>query len=171
MAEAFIGIGSNLGNKRGNCMNALDALDAKAEISLLKASSLYYTEPYGDIKQDWFVNSVAKVETELNPFDLLQLLKTIESEFGRARNIKGGPRTLDLDMLFYDNLVLSQDRLTIPHPLSHERAFVLIPLMEIASHFIHPVLKVSAMELLNDLNDGKIVQPLQNQQELISHCL
>lgn len=171
MAEAFISIGSNLDDKRDNCSRALDALAVQNEITLLIASSLYDTEPYGDIEQDWFVNSVAKVETELNPFDLLQLLKTIESEFGRARNIKGGPRTLDLDMLFYDNLVLSQDWLTIPHPLSHERAFVLIPLMEIASHFIHPVLKVSAMELLNDLNDRKIVQPLQNQQELISHCL
>lgn len=171
MAEAFISIGSNLDDKRDNCSRALDALAVQNEITLLIASSLYDTEPYGNIEQDWFVNSVAKVETELNPFDLLQLLKTIESEFGRARNIKGGPRTLDLDMLFYDNLVLSQDRLTIPHPLSHERAFVLIPLVEIAPHFIHPVLKVSAMELLNDLNDGKIVQPLQNQQELISHCL
>lgn len=171
MAEVFIGIGSNLDDKRGNCMNALDALAAKNEITLLSASSLYYTEPYGDIEQDWFVNSVAKVETELNPFDLLKLLETIEIEFGRVREEKGGPRTLDLDMLFYDDLVLSQNGLTIPHLLSHERAFVLIPLMEIAPHFIHPVLKMSVMELLNDLNDGKIVQPLQNQKELISHCL
>lgn len=171
MAEVFIGIGSNLDDKRDNCSRALDTLAAQNEITLLIASSLYYTEPYGDIEQDWFVNSVAKVETELDPFDLLERLKTIESEFGRVRNIKGGPRTLDLDMLFYDDLVLRQDRLTIPHPLSHERAFVLIPLVEIAPHFIHPVLKMSAMELFNGLNDGKIVQPLQNQQELISHSL
>jgi len=171
MAEVFIGIGSNLDDKCGNCSRALDALAAKREITLLLASSLYDTEPYGDIEQDWFVNSVAKVETELNPFDLLKLLKTIESDFGRTRNIKGGPRTLDLDMLFYDNLVLSQDQLTIPHPLCHERAFVLIPLMEIAPHFIHPVLKMSVIKLLNALNDGKMVQPLQNQQELTSHCL
>ena len=171
MAEVFIGIGSNLEDKRGNCVNALDALDGSAEISLLKASSLYYTEPYGDVEQGWFVNSVAKVETELDPFDLLKLLKTIEREFGRVKSVKGGPRTLDLDMLFYDDLVLDQNGLTIPHPLSHERAFVLIPLMEIAPHFIHPVLKVSVVELLNNLKDGKIVQPLQNQKELISHCL
>ncbi len=171
MAKAFIGIGSNLGDKSGNCSRALDTLAAQNKITLLSASSLYYTEPYGDIEQDWFVNSVAKVKTELDPFDLLKRLKTIEIEFGRVREEKGGPRTLDLDMLFYDNLVLSQGRLTIPHPLSHERAFVLIPLMEIAPHFIHPVLKMSVMELLNDLNDGKIVQPLQNQQELISHSL
>ncbi len=171
MTEAFIGIGSNLDDKRGNCSRALDTLAAQNEITMIHTSSLYHTEPYGDIEQDWFVNSVAKVETELDPFELLKLLKAIESEFGRVRNVKGGPRTLDLDMLFYDDLVLSQDRLTIPHPLSHERAFVLIPLMEIAPHLIHPVFKMSVMELLNDLNDGKIVQPLQNQQELISHCL
>jgi 2-amino-4-hydroxy-6-hydroxymethyldihydropteridine diphosphokinase len=171
MAEVFIGIGSNLDNKRDNCSRALDTLAAQNEITLLSASSLYYTEPYGDIEQDWFVNSVVKIGTELDPFDLLKRLKAIEVEFGRVRDVKGGPRTLDLDMLFYDDLVLSQDCLTIPHPLSHERAFVLIPLMEIAPHFIHPVSKVSVMKLLDDLNDGKIVQPLQNQQELINHCL
>ncbi len=171
MAEAFIGIGSNLDDKRGNCSRALDTLAAQKEITLLSASSLYYTEPYGDIEQSWFVNSVAKIETELDPFDLLKRLKAIEVEFGRVREVKGGPRTLDLDMLFYDELVLSQDCLTIPHPLSHERAFVLIPLMEIAPHFIHPVFKMSVMELFNDLNDGKIVQPLQNQRESISQYL
>ena len=171
MAKAFIGIGSNLGDKRGNCSNALNALAAKNEITLLSASSLYYTEPYGDIEQDWFVNSVAKVETELNPFDFLKLLKTIEIEFGRVREEKGGPRTLDLDMLFYDDLVIRTDVLTIPHPLAHERAFALVPLMEIEPALIHPVFQMSVVELLNDLNDGKRVQPLQNQKELISHCL
>ena len=170
MATAFIGIGSNLGDKKGNCNGGLEALAEKKEITLLKSSSLYFTEPYGDIKQGWFVNSVVKVETELNPFELLKVLKTTEVDFGRVREEKGGPRTLDLDMLFYDDLVLSKDGLTIPHPLAHERAFVLIPLKEIAPDLIHPVIKKRVVVLLNDLDDGKKVQLLQDQQELIRNC-
>jgi 2-amino-4-hydroxy-6-hydroxymethyldihydropteridine diphosphokinase len=164
MAVVFLGIGSNMGDKRENCKGAVATLSSHDGMILLKTSSLYYTEPYGDIEQDWFVNAVAQCKTELGPNDLLRLLKSIESAFGRMGGKRGGPRTLDLDLLFYDDLVLKRDGLTIPHPFSHERAFVLVPLAEIAPDLIHPVIKKRARELLQNLNDGKKVQLLQEEQ-------
>ena len=162
MSIAFISVGSNIGDGVSNCTNAVRALSEREGIGHLKSSSLYFTEPYGDIEQEWFINSVVKIETNLSPLELLYLLHEIEGSFGRKREISGGPRTVDMDLLFYDNLIMRDRGITLPHPHLHARAFVLTPFIEIEPHFIHPVLKRSVEELSRELNDGKKVLMVEN---------
>lgn len=134
---AYISLGSNLGDR----LKALgDAISHMApEIFPLAYSKIYETPPWGYEDQPPFLNQVVKVETNLSPFDLLNKLKDIENFLGRKPGFRYGPRLIDLDILFFDDLVLSSNTLTIPHPEIENRAFVLIPLVEIASSHIHPV--------------------------------
>ncbi|MFQ5899995.1 MAG: 2-amino-4-hydroxy-6-hydroxymethyldihydropteridine diphosphokinase [Thermodesulfobacteriota bacterium] len=159
MAIVFIGIGSNLGDRHGNCQVAIERLE-QTGIKVLKQSSFYETEPHGPRGQPWFVNCVVKVETQLTPLGLLTILQMIENEFGRKRNEKWVARPLDLDILFYNSLVMENERITLPHPLSHLRGFVLIPLTEIDPDLIHPILKKTITELTENLKDGKKVDPI-----------
>ena len=143
--DVFIGSGSNLGNR-------LTALDTAAkllapDIRVLKASKVYETPPWGYEDQPAFLNQVLQVETELDPPALLMFLKRIELKMGRKATFRYGPRTIDLDILFYDGLIYSTDSLQIPHSLASERAFVLVPMREIAPEFIHPVLGKTMTEL------------------------
>ncbi|HSE84073.1 MAG TPA: 2-amino-4-hydroxy-6-hydroxymethyldihydropteridine diphosphokinase [Thermodesulfobacteriota bacterium] len=158
MPTVFVGIGSNLGNRIENCAEAIRKISGFAAIFAI--SSIYETEPVGNEDQPNFINCAVKIETDLSPYDLLSSLQSIEDNLGRERVQKLGPRTIDLDILFYNNLVIESDELIIPHPSAHLRRFVLEPLSEIAPYLIHPVLKVSISNLLEGLNDPKSVVKL-----------
>jgi 2-amino-4-hydroxy-6-hydroxymethyldihydropteridine diphosphokinase len=147
MAVVYLGIGSNLGDRKGNCLAALRRLEAK-EIHIKKQSSMLETKPWGVTAQPDFINMAAEAETVLSPEDLLSVLKDTEIEMGREPGMRWGPRVIDLDILFYDDKIIRSEFLIIPHPFLHERAFVLEPLSEIAPDFVHPVVKKTIRELL-----------------------
>ncbi len=151
MSAAYIGIGSNLGNRRANCMRAVELLQEKG-VTVRKKSSLYETEPWGVKDQPPFLNMVIETEMKLTPHELLRILKAIEIEIGREATFRWGPRIIDLDILLFDDIIFKNDNLTIPHPLMHERDFVLRPLAEIAPEIRHPVLKASIEELFQKIH-------------------
>ena len=138
MPLAFIALGANLADPAHQIRAALESLSRLPDSRLLRASSLYRTAPVGVAGQPDFINAVALVETTLAPRDLLAALFAIEAEFGRRRDYHNAPRTLDLDLLLYDDLVLDGAELQLPHPRMHLRAFVLAPLLEIAPASIIP---------------------------------
>lgn len=152
----FIALGSNLGDRLKNLQRAAELL----QVEILKNSSLYETEPVGYLQQPWFLNSVIRVHTELSPVDLLRRCQEVEKKLGRKRDIPKGPRTLDLDILFFNQVILNMPDLILPHPAILERRFVLEPLNEIAPNFIHPVLHKTVSELLRDCPDQSIVKKL-----------
>jgi len=154
---AYIGIGSNLGDKLHYCEKSISEIIKIDCHKLLAKSSLFKTEPMGYPSQDWFVNGVIKIETDLEPFELLRTLKTIEAQLGRTETFRWGPRTIDLDILFFDDIQIQTGELKIPHPLIQDRKFVLIPLAEIDRYLIHPILKRTIQELLdNSIEDQKV---------------
>lgn len=149
MATAYLSLGSNLGHREANIKSALKMLGQEARI--IKVSSLYETEPVGYKDQPWFLNLVCVVETELAPQALLKFVKAVERKLGRKSTRRFGPRVIDIDILFYHDLVLDSPDLTIPHPRLAERAFVLVPLKEIASRLIHPLLSLTVEELFQQV--------------------
>ncbi len=157
---AYIGIGSNLGDKLVHCEKAISEILRIDRQKLLAKSSFYKTQPIGYRSQDWFVNGVIKIETDLEAHELLQTLKTIESQLGRAETFRWGPRTIDLDILFFDDIQIRTEGLQIPHPLIQDRQFVLIPLVEIDRDLIHPVFKKTIQELLNSFKEDQGVEKL-----------
>ncbi len=165
MATVYLSLGSNLGHREANIKSALEMLGQETRI--LQVSSLYETEPVGYKDQPWFLNLVCAVETELAPQALLELAQTIEKNLGRKQTCRFGPRLIDLDILFYDDLVLDSPDLTIPHPRLAERAFVLVPLKEIAPGLVHPLSDLTIEELLKRLENPEQVclySELSNQQ-------
>lgn len=156
----YIGIGSNLGDSLKNCRDAVDAISRTTGIDLEAGSSFYKTEPVGIEAQNYFVNAVVEIKTALSPESLLQVLQNIENSMGRKKEVKGGPRIIDLDLLFYGQDVVNENGLIIPHPEIHKRRFVLEPLCEIASYFIHPSFGVSIRGLKERLSDKKVVEKI-----------
>jgi len=158
MAIAYLGLGSNLGDRRANLYAARTGLPPAA--SVLRASGIYQTEPWGYLEQPAFLNQVLEVETSLPPANLLAALKRLEAGLGRQATFRYGPRLIDLDILLYDNLVINQPDLVIPHPQLAQRAFVLVPLAELAPGLLHPVLGVTIGELKEriDLSGVKLVE-------------
>lgn len=148
-----------------NCKNALECISRVNEIQLTDVSSFYTTEPVGREDQNWFVNAVIEIKTTLGASRLLHVLQDIENSLGRKRAIKGDPRIIDLDLLFYGHDVIDEADLTVPHPELHKRRFVLEPLNEIASYFIHPAFGVSVRGLRDRLNDQKMVRLLEKSNK------
>jgi len=150
MPTAYLGIGSNLGNRKHNCRTAISHL-IDSGIKVLRHSSMIETEPWGMKDQPPFINMAIKLQTDLTPEDLLTLLKKIEITVGRVPGPRWGPRVIDLDILFYNNLIMDTAELKIPHQEIIARYFVLKPLAEIAPDLVHPVLKKSILQLLSEL--------------------
>ena len=159
---AYIAVGSNIGKPLQNCIEAIHKISKNDYIKITSKSSFYQTSPIGNIKQECFVNSVVKINTSLNPESLLSYLLGIETEMGRVRKEKWGPRIIDLDILFYDSLILNKEAITIPHPEIQKRNFVLIPLCEIAENLIHPNLKKTIRTLLKESTDDSTVDKLSS---------
>jgi 2-amino-4-hydroxy-6-hydroxymethyldihydropteridine diphosphokinase len=156
--HAYIGIGSNLGDRKANALEAIERVSKLPGTRVMRASSLYESEPLGDAKT-WFVNSVIEIETEFPPDQLLRRLKAIEEAMGRKR-VKGkrwGSRIIDLDILLCDQEMVDKRSLKIPHPEMHKRRFVLLPLAELAPQVIHPQLKQTVSALLANVKDEKRV--------------
>ncbi len=142
MTKAYIGLGSNIGNKKDNILRALFLLKEHEEIEVTKVSTLIETDPVDYLEQDKFFNGALELETELGARELLVVLQKIENDMGRIRGIPNGPRLIDLDLLFFGSEVINENDLIVPHPRLHERGFVVEPLKEICPNFEHPVLKV-----------------------------
>ena len=151
MPRAYLSIGSNLGDRINYLKKALEKLKQN-NIQIIKSSNIIETEPYGYKEQGKFLNMAVEIDSELEPFELMKLISKIESELGRIRTKRWGPRVIDIDIIFYDYLIINEPDLKIPHPDMQNRFFVLKPLQEIAPDFVHPVLKKTITELLENLN-------------------
>jgi len=160
--RAFIGIGSNLGDRKANYLEAIDRMQKLPGTRIVKQSSLYESEPLGDAKT-WFVNAVVELETEFSAAELLKRLKAIEAAMGRkrARGKRWGSRIIDLDILFFNNEIIDKRTLKVPHPELQHRRFVLAPLAELAPQLVHPRLGVTVSELLAGLKDAKKIHLLR----------
>jgi len=163
---AYIGIGSNIGDKIGQCKKAITEILKVDSHKLLAKSSFYKTKPIGYTSQGWFVNGVIKIETDLEAFDLLRALKAIEVRLGRTETFQWGPRTIDLDILLFDDKKIKIEELQIPHPHLNERQFVLIPLAEIDRNLVHPVLKKTFGELLENIKEDQGVEKLPSSPSI-----
>ena len=161
MVKAYIGLGSNTGNREKNLSRAFsiinNTLDVKAK------SSVYEAEPIGYMYDDWFLNAVLEVETDLEPEQLLRRLQMIEDQFGRNRSIKYGKVTLDLDLLFYEDKVMERFDLQIPHTKIPDRRFVLLPMSEIAPEFVHPITNKSMKDMLKEVGREKSVKKIRRK--------
>jgi 2-amino-4-hydroxy-6-hydroxymethyldihydropteridine diphosphokinase len=156
--SALIALGSNIGNRYDNLTNAIKILTAYSDIQLVNYSSVYETDPVGYVEQDLFLNMVIEIKTALSALELLERCLKVESELGRKREIRWGPRTIDLDILTFNQENIETEKLIVPHPRMLERAFVMIPLLE-----IKPNLHLLGMEkpitaLLNELPDKEGVR-------------
>jgi len=152
----FIGAGTNLGNRQENLKTALIKISGFVKIE--KTSSIYETQPVDYEDQGWFLNLVVQATTELQPVELLGNLKNTEVSMGRQPTFSKGPRIIDLDILLYSDLILTDTDLIIPHPEMHRRSFVLTPLNEIAPEFFHPELKKNISSLLTELEQAEEVK-------------
>ena len=150
--KAFIGLGSNLGEREAMIRLALDDLARLPSTALVRASSLYDTEPVGEVDQPNFLNAVAQIDTELTARQLLWNLQLIEKRLGRVRTQRWGPRTIDLDLLLFGNLVVEEPDLKVPHPELTRRSFVLVPLVELDPLLVHPVSGDTLLNHLSHLN-------------------
>lgn len=150
--STILHLGSNIGDRSSHLARARESL---AELgTILQMSSIYETEPWGNKDQPWFLNQAVELFTKLEPEALLLAINQIEQSSGRERKEKWGPRSLDIDIIFYGDLCVKSDTLTVPHPRAHERSFVLIPLLDICPERIHPMLLLPVWELYDMCNDS-----------------
>jgi 2-amino-4-hydroxy-6-hydroxymethyldihydropteridine diphosphokinase len=154
MVNVFIALGTNLGDRAANLSAARQAL--APDVQVLAVSPIYETPPWGVTDQPAFLNQVVHTQTGLAPRRLLDLLKRLESELGRVPGVRYGPRQIDLDILFYGDQTLDEPGLTIPHPRLHERAFVLVPLADLAPNLRHPVTGETVVEMLGKVDRSGI---------------
>src|ERR1700722_1688499 len=157
MNTAYLSLGSNIGDRARNITHAFEQL-ASHSVRLVKQSSLYETEPVELREQDWFLNCVAEIETNLRPQELMQVLLNIERSMGRERTVPKGPRIIDVDILLFGSERVHESHLEIPHPRMADRRFVLVPLAEIAPETVHPVTKKTVQRLLEDTPDHSEVR-------------
>jgi 2-amino-4-hydroxy-6-hydroxymethyldihydropteridine diphosphokinase len=158
--KAAIAVGSNQGDSVRICREVFEVLRKHPAIDILRTSSLYRTSPVGPVEQDRFINAAVLLQTRHEPQALLKLMIEVEKSFGRVRTVKWGPRTLDLDLVFYENIQLDLPVLKVPHPMMSKRLFVLMPLAEIEPDWVHPDLGLSVHQMLNRILE------LDDQQEI-----
>ena len=156
--KAFIGLGSNLGDREANIRQALQFLEQLPETTIVRGSSLYDTEPVGVSDQPNFLNGVVQIETHLAPRQLLWNLMLIERRLGRVRTRQWGPRVIDLDLLLYGEEVVDEEDLQVPHPLMSKRSFVMVPLVEIEPLPVHPVTNQTMLSILQRLGADPLVK-------------
>ena len=149
----FLGLGSNQGDRELNLKNSIKLLNSKAG-KVLNTSRIYESEPWGVKNQNYFLNQVIEIETHIDPIDLLNICKNIEYDMGRNPEIRWGKRVIDIDILYYQSRVINQKKLIIPHKLMHERKFVMIPLNDLNENHLHPILKITNKEILNNCIDS-----------------
>jgi 2-amino-4-hydroxy-6-hydroxymethyldihydropteridine diphosphokinase len=155
---AYISTGSNMGEKLENCRDALAALNRTDTVDVESISRFYLTEPMEYFDQPWFVNAAAKINTSLDPVGLLALLKSFEVKYGRVDSgVRFGPRSLDFDIIFFNDMIIETEHLIVPHPRMHNREFVLRPISDLVPEMVHPVFNKSIRQLLDELST-------QNQQ-------
>ncbi len=159
MAIVYLSLGSNSGDRIGYVQQATSLLGASDNITLIRTSAFYETEPWGMDSENWFVNAVVEIKTSLSPQELLAECQRIEQQLGRKREENKGysDRTIDIDILFYNKDIINEENLTIPHKFVHLRAFTLVPLLELIPNFEHPVLHKTISELHNDLENPEMV--------------
>ena len=159
MAIAYLGLGSNKGDRIGYVQQAASLLGMDEKITIVRTSAFYESEPWNMSTQTWFVNAVVEIKTQYSPKELLEVCQKIERQLGRTPQEKGAykDRTIDIDILFYNKEIINEENLTIPHKYMHLRAFTLVPMMELNSDFVHPVLHKTITEMHNDL-DGLIMK-------------
>jgi 2-amino-4-hydroxy-6-hydroxymethyldihydropteridine diphosphokinase len=162
MATIYLSLGSNKGDRAQYFTRAMEALGA-CGVSVTRKSSLYETEPVETSSKSWFLNLVIEAETDLLPPQLMHTLLDIERALGRRRRVPRGPRFIDIDILFYEDRLVSSEQLEIPHPRMAERRFVLVPFAEIAPEARHPVFKKTIAKLLEETPDRSEVRPYQNK--------
>ena len=151
---AYMAVGSNMGDRKANCENGIDAFVELSEAELIGKSKLYKTEPLYIEDQQWFINAVFAIKTKRPPLELFHIAKEVETKFGRDLSAQRyGPRLLDLDLLIVDDMIVQTPELILPHPRLHERRFVLQPFSDIAPNLNHPVLNKTIQELLFKLDD------------------
>jgi len=158
---AYLGLGGNVGDVLGNMRKALNHLQAHDKVSVTKISKLYKTPPWGIEDQDWFLNACVAMETTFTAENLLDLCLDVELRLNRVRDVRWGPRTIDIDLLNYGNTVLNSERLTLPHPRIAERAFVLVPLGDIAPDF--ELNDKTCAQMLAEQSDANIETEIDNQ--------
>lgn len=158
----YLGLGSNLGDRQANLVEAVKRFPET--LRLRRASALYETDPWGYTDQPKFLNQVVEAETDLTPTELLETIKAIEEALGREVTFRYGPRLIDIDILFYNDLVWQTDGLTVPHPNLHDRPFVLIPMAELAPDFRHPLLGRSMQELADEAGDAGVRRVKTSQE-------
>ncbi len=152
MVTAYLGLGGNIGDRLGTLAGAREVLDNQKGIRVVASSPLYETEPVGGpLDQPLYLNAVLKIRTALDPEKLLQCCLSVESRFGRRRDVPCGPRTLDVDLLFYGTEICRGENLILPHPRLHQRSFVLAPLRDLAPELMHPLLERTVSELYNQM--------------------
>ena len=161
--SVYIGVGSNQGDPVTNCTVAIGHICSSEKNKLLKQSSYYRTEPWGHRDQDDFINLAIKIQTSYTLPELLDFLQGVERKLGKNRTVQWGPRTIDLDILFYNNDIVTSSELTIPHPHIGKRGFVLIPLEEIDPHLVHPVCHKTIAQLVHNLDDKSGVTKLDKE--------
>ena len=159
MAIVYLSLGSNFGDRIGYVQQATSLLGASDNITLIRTSAFYETEPWGMDSENWFVNAVVEIKTSLPPQALLAECQRIEQQLGRKREESKGysDRTIDIDILFYNKDIINDENLTIPHKFVHLRAFTLVPLLELIPNFEHPLLHKTISELHNDLENPEMV--------------
>lgn len=159
MAIVYLSLGSNKGDRIGYVQQAASLLGADEEISIVRTSAFYESEPWNMNTKNWFVNAVVEAKTKYSPQELLEVCQRIEKQLGRTSEEKNQyqDRTIDIDILFYNKDIINEENLIIPHKYVHLRAFTLVPMMELNSDFVHPVLHKNIVEMHNDLENPEMV--------------
>lgn len=159
MAIVYLCLGSNKGDRVGYVQQATSILGSSEGIKIIRTSSLYETEPWLEQEATWFVNAIIEAKTSLSPQDLLAECQRIEKQLGRNREIEGhyGDRTIDIDILFYGKEIIDEENLRIPHKFFHQRAFTLVPMLELNSEFVHPEFNKNVSDLYEELENPEMV--------------